>query len=208
MKIVFFGDSITDAGKCEDYYNYSYGHGFLGFIAGELLYEDPYGYEILNRGICGNRIVDLYARLQPAVWNEKPDVLSILVGVNDIYHEVKRGTGVPLKRFEKVYRAMIEETVERFPDIKIILCEPFILKGTSTEPFFEQLKEIYEYAKVVKNLAEEYGLFFLPLQEKLDQKAEEFSPECWLWDGVHPTRAGAKLIADEWLKLFKNSVSV
>ena len=57
-----------------------------------------------------------------------------------------------------------------------------------------------------QKLAEEYNLYFLPLQEMLDKKAEEYAPECWLWDGVHPTRAGAKLIADEWLKLYKEKI--
>lgn len=74
---MFFGDSITDAGKREDYYNYTYGYGYLEFIAGELLSKNPIGFEILNSGISGNRIVDLYARIKPAVWNLQPDVLSI-----------------------------------------------------------------------------------------------------------------------------------
>ena len=206
MKIVFFGDSITDAGKNLNYYNYSYGHGFLGFIAGNLLSENPLKYEILNRGNSGNRIVDLYARIQKDVWAEEPDVLNILIGVNDLWHQIEANNGVKLPRFEKVYRSIIEETIEQFPKIKIILCEPFILKGTVTEKQFEQYQEIREYAKLVKRLSEEYGLLYLPLQEMLDQKCEEFPPECWLWDGVHPTRAGAKIIADEWLKLFHSEI--
>ena len=206
MKIVFLGDSITDAGKREDYRDYSYGHGFLGFVAGELLSLDPLGYEIVNRGISGNRSVDLYARLQPHVWKEAPDVLSILVGVNDVWHEIVHQNGVPIRRFEKVYRAIIEETQEALPDVRIILCEPFVLSGTATAEHLAEFAAVRQYAEVVRALAEEYGLHFLPLQETLDQKAKEFPPACWLWDGVHPTRAGAKLIADEWLALFKKEI--
>lgn len=206
MKIVFFGDSITDAGKREDLVNYSYGHGYLGFIAGELLSENPSKYRILNRGISGNRIVDLYARIKESVWNEKPDVLSILIGVNDVWHEIFHGRGVALERFEKVYRAIIEETRAQLPNTKTILCEPFVLRGEVTAERFDEFSEVRKYAEVVKKLSDEYGLYFLPLQKMLDEKSKEFPPECWLWDGVHPTRAGAKLIADEWLKLFKQEI--
>lgn len=206
MKIVFFGDSITDAGKCEEYYEYTYGQGFLGFIAGTLLSQDPMKYKIINRGIGGNKIVDLYARLKYHVWNEEPDVLSILIGVNDLWHDLFHSQGVEIGRYEKVYRALIEETLERFPKMKIILCEPFILKGESTAPKYEEFLAIKDYAQVVEKLAKEYGTYFLPLQNLLDEKAKEYPPECWLWDGVHPTRAGAKIIADEWLKLFNNEI--
>ena len=108
-----------------------------------------------------------------------------------------------LNKFEKVYRAIIEETLELLPSIRVILCEPFILKGEATSGKFEQFSIIKEYAKVVKKLAKEYGLYFLSLQETFDKKEEEFPSECRLWGGVHPTRYGAKLIADEWLKLYK-----
>ena len=206
MKIVFFGDSITDAGKNESYVAYSYGQGYLGFIAGELLSQNPQKYQIFNRGCSGHRIVDLYARIQPHVWNEWPDVLSILIGVNDVWHEIMNHNGVDIKRFEKVYRAIIEETLERLPDIKIILCEPFVLEGTATREHYEEFCAVKAYAKVVKRLAEEYGLYFLPLQKVLDDKAKLYASEYWLWDGVHPTRGGAKVIADEWLRVFKREI--
>lgn len=206
MKIVFFGDSITDACKIVEFKEYSYGNGFLGFVAGNLLSENPLKYEIINKGISGNRTVDLYARIQKDVWEEKPDVLNILIGINDLWHQITAQNGVKIARFEKVYRSMIEETLEILPNVKIILCEPFVLKGEATENEFEKYQEVREYAKIVKKLAEEYNLFYLPLQELLDKKSEEYAPECWLWDGVHPTRAGAKIIADEWLSLFKKEI--
>lgn len=82
--------------------------------------------------------------------------------------------------FEKVYRAIIEETLELLPSIRIILCEPFILKGEATSEKFKEFSIIKEYAKIVKKLAKEYGLYFLPLQVMFDKKAEEFPSECWL----------------------------
>ncbi len=208
MKIVFFGDSITDAGRNRehDHNIYDYGHGFVKFIAGELISENPVGYEIYNRGISGNRIVDLYARVKADVWNLQPDVLSILIGINDIWHEIGNQNGVDIVRFEKVYRMMLEDTLARLPNVKLILCEPFVLVGTATAEKMSQFLEIKEYAKVVKKLANEFGAYFLPLQEKLEKLAVKYSPELYLTDGVHPNTAGAKLIAGEWLTLYKKEI--
>ena len=207
MKILFFGDSITDAGRDRsgDFGLTSYGHGYVKFAAGELLGKDPAGYEIVNRGISGNRIVDLYARIKVDCWNVEPDVLSILIGVNDVWHEVGQKNGVELDRLEKVYRMLLEDTKKRLPNVKIVLCEPFVLKGSATAERYDEFLQVYEYAKVVKKLAEEYGLYFLPLQEKLSEAAKS-GAEYYLSDGVHPAMAGAKLIADEWLKLFREKI--
>ena len=116
MKILFFGDSITDASRERetDFGLKSYGFGYVRAIAGNLLLDNPNKYEIINRGIGGNRIVDLYARIKKDLWNEKPDFLNILIGVNDVWHEIANQNGVDIVRFEKVYRTIIEETKERY----------------------------------------------------------------------------------------------
>lgn len=208
MKILFFGDSITDAQRerSGDHGLTNYGHGFVKFIAGELLLEDPQGYEIYNRGISGNRIVDLYARVKADCWNLQPDVLSILIGVNDVWHELYGANGVDLERFERTYRLLIEDTLKRLPNVKIVLCAPFVLYGTATQEKYEQFLEVYEYAKAVRKLAKEYGFPCLDVQEKLTERANATDSKYYLADGVHPAVAGAKLIADEWLKLFKEQV--
>ena len=207
MKILLYGDSITDASRIreEEYCPGAHGYGYARMITNELMGTDPYKYQVLNRGISGNRITDLYARVKGDVWNHQPDVLSILVGVNDVWHEISHGDGTELDRFEKIYRALIEETKERLPNIKILLMEPFVTEGTATTPQMDRFSAVKEYAKVVKKLADEYGLFFLPLQEKMEACHEKF-PEYCTSDGVHPHVAGAKVIADEWLKLFREKV--
>lgn len=207
MKILFFGDSITDMGRKrgDDGHIYSYGNGYVYLVASELFSKEPGKYEIINRGISGNRIVDLYARIKADVWNEKPDCLSILIGVNDVWHELSENpNGVGLERWEKVYRMLIEDTKRHLPDTRIILCEPFVLHGSATdfEDRYEKFANVYGYAKVAKKLAKEYGLEFVALQEKFNQKAEEYGAQYYLYDGVHPDVAGAKLIATEWLKVF------
>jgi len=208
MKILFYGDSITDASRNRQAESgpSSLGYGYVRDIAGAIYGEDPLKHEIINRGISGNRIVDLYARIKGDFWNLKPDLISILIGVNDVWHEINYQTGVEIDRFEAMYRMLIEDTKKVLPDLKIILCEPFVLKGRATEEKYEEFLYTKEYAKVVKKLAEEYGLYFLPLQEKLDEKAKLYGDTAYLADGVHPDVAGAKLIADEWVALFKKEI--
>ena len=84
--------------------------------------------------------------------------------------------------------------------------EPFVLKGSATEENFDEFIKVKEYAAVVEKLAKEYGAYFLPLQKKMDEAAERLGAEYVLYDGVHPSVAGAKLIADEWLGLFYEKV--
>ncbi len=208
MKIEFLGDSVTDAGRNRENLEHfsAIGMGFVRQVAGSLLAESPDGYEIINRGIGGNRIVDLYARIKADCWNLEPDVLNILIGVNDVWHEINYQNGVDVERFERVYDMLIEDTQKRLPNTKIVLCEPFILLGSATAERYEEFLAVKEYAKVVKRLAEKYGLAFLPLQEKFDEVAKTHDAKYYLSDGVHPSIAGATLIANEWLKLFRNEV--
>ena len=172
-------------------------------IALDLIGENPEKYEIVNRGISGNRVVDLYARIKVDCWNHNPDVLSILIGVNDVWHEVSHQNGVELDRFENIYRIMLKETKERFPNIKLMILEPFVLCGTATEASFEKFKDVYKYAAVAKKLAEEFDAKFIPLQKMFDEEAEKHGVATCLTDGVHPNAYGARLIAKEWIKAFK-----
>lgn len=212
IKIVLYGDSITDMDRIREPNSgvRSYGFGYPFFIAGELFAENPNRYDIINNGISGNRVVDLYARIKRDVWNCEPDVLSILIGINDVWHDLKPNglaNGVDIETYEKFYRMIIEDTVKRFPDIKIILLEPFYLKGSATAERYDFFQRVKEYAKIVKKLAGDYGLAFVELQNKFDLAAEKFGAEKYLYDGIHPDVAGAKLIADEWLKTFRNVIN-
>ena len=205
MKILLVGDSITDMGRdrdCGDVSPWSFGKGYPFILESKFSEKDPLKQQLINRGISGNRIVDVYARVKSDIWNIAPDVMSILIGVNDVWHEIEQKNGVEIDRFEKVYRMLIEDTKKVLPNLKIMLLEPFVLKGVSTTEKFDQFLQVFEYAKVVKKLAEEYGLIFIPLQEEFDRQAEKVGEETLLYDGVHPTIAGSTLIANEWLKGF------
>lgn len=209
MKIVFFGDSITDMLRnyeAAPYSAYAFGQGYVFLATAELTAKYPKKFEILNRGIGGNRTVDLYQRIKCDVWNHNPDVISILIGVNDVWHEIARQNGVELDRFEKVYRMIIEDTLKVLPNVKFMLVEPYVLEGISTKEEIDKFKEVYKYAEVVKKLANEYDCVFVPLQEKFNSLAEKYGADCYMKDGVHPDPAGAKVIADEWLDAFYKKV--
>lgn len=208
MKILFIGDSITDMGRCRTT-NYQYdslGFNYTFFVAGELGVKSPNQYQILTRGISGNRIVDLYARFKADALNDHPDVISVLIGVNDVWHGITSNNGVPLDIYERFYNMLIDDAHRDYPHIKFMILEPFFLKGSATEEYFEQFKQVYEYANVAEKVARRKGCVFVPLQKMFSEKAERDGGETYLYDGVHPTIAGAKLIADEWLQCFEKKI--
>ena len=207
MKILFFGDSVTDAKRNrESSENDRLGTGYVMQIAGSLCLENPMKYEIVNRGNGGERIVDLYARIKLDVWNEKPDVLTIFEGINDISHEIYYCNGVELERWAHIYRTMLEETKMRLPNTKIIVVEPIVLHGEIPNRNFAEFEKLWTYRSVLKQIAKEYGAFYLSLQSVMEEKAGQYGDNMLLFDGVHPTVYGAKIIAEEWLKLFYKKI--
>lgn len=200
MKIIFFGDSITDMGReYESDGVTGYGVGYVLLAAADIKRKFPKA-KILNRGISGNRVVDLYSRVKCHVWNEEPNILSILIGVNDVWHGERNG--VEIDRFEKVYRMLLEDTLKVLPKVKIILCQPFFIKGSETLKCYDCFLQVKEYAAVVEKLAKEFSLPFLPLQEVFDEALKKYDGEDIIPDGVHPNELGARLIADAWMDEF------
>lgn len=202
--ILFQGDSITDAGRSREDDNNT-GLGYPTLVKGELGFEQPGDFTFINRGISGNRVVDLYARMKIDIINLKPDVMSILIGVNDVWHEVERQNGVAAEKYEKIYSMLIEEIKEALPDIKIMILEPFVLKASATEKEWDAFHtEVLKRAEKAKAIAEKYELPFIPLQDKFDRAEKLMPANYWLRDGVHPTTMGHELIKREWIKTFKS----
>lgn len=210
MKILFLGDSITDMSRnreTEFFYN-SYGFAYPLFVEGELSTKHPHQYEVLNKGISGNRVVDLYARIKIDCWNHTPDVISIFIGVNDVWHGLFEGigNGVDIERFEKVYRMLIDDTRKVLPNAKFILVAPFFLEGSATNDRMDEFINIYKYADVVRKIANDYGFPIVDLQAKFTSLAEKNGASYYLYDGVHPTIAASKIIADEWIEVFTSHI--
>ena len=203
--IVFQGDSITDFGRTREEGSLSslLGYGYANLAASRWLCDEPgRGLNFINRGISGNRVVDLSARWKADTLNFQPDLISILIGVNDVWHEFARRNGVEANRYEEVYRMLLKWTKEVLPDVKLLIMEPFLLTvAARTEPDFRA--EVELRAAAAKRVAAEFGAAFLPLQKTFDDACKRAPAEHWLYDGVHPAPAGHQLIADLWLETAK-----
>lgn len=210
-RILFQGDSITDVKRMRENDNFR-GMGYPTLVSARLGFEHPEQYEFINRGVSGDRVVDLLARMRRDILNIKPDVMSILIGVNDVWHEFPGKDGVPADLYEAVYDMLIREVKAVLPKIKIMILEPFVLKGSGTQENWDVFRsEVEERSKKAKKIAEKYDLTFVPLMKKFDDLQNIAPAAYWLMDGVHPTAAGHELIAREWVKAFAgcfNQVSV
>ena len=218
--ILFQGDSITDCGRLrsdtDNFFVKAYnkflkktplGGGYPSFVAEELKGD----YIFVNRGVSGDRVPDVYARIVRDIIKVKPDVISILVGVNDIWHGFDWNNGTGIERYEKVYTMLVEELLSELPDTKIMLMEPFVLEGTATsnrEGQPDRLEKfrngIDDLSDIVKTIANKYNLIFIPLQKQLSMAAEKEGAKNILSDGVHPTAKGHEIIKNEWIKAFES----
>ncbi|MBN8219113.1 MAG: SGNH/GDSL hydrolase family protein [Spirochaetes bacterium] len=198
--LLFQGDSITDCGRARDAAgpNGGLGGGYASLIAARLLAAHPEkNLSIYNRGISGNRILDLAARIRGDVINLKPDVLSILIGVNDTWHEFNYQNGVPVPKYQRLYREFLAEVRAALPKARFVLCEPFVLScGVVTGAW---VAEMNERRAVVAGLAKEFDAVWVPFQTLFDDSLRQAPPAYWAADGVHPTLAGHQRMADQWL---------
>jgi lysophospholipase L1-like esterase len=200
--ILFQGDSITDCGRNREAAVNTPGHmgnGYVNLITSELLGCNPAAnYTCINKGISGNRVVDLYARWKVDALNWNPDFISILIGVNDVWHEIGGHNGVEADRFEQVYRMLLSWTKQVLPNVKLLIMEPFALKSEVVDDAF--IAEVRVRAAIAEKMAKEFNAVYLPLHDMLTAAAEKAAPGYYSGDGVHPSLAGNKLIADAWLK--------
>lgn len=199
MRILFQGDSITDCLRSSYDSGAFMGSGYPCLIQADLCLERT-DLEVLNCGISGNRVTNLLARWKKDCINLKPDVLSILIGVNDVWHELSAQQGVDAELFEETYRVLLRYTRRMLPETRIILLGAYLTHGTATDG--EQWDTFHEETAlrnaITHRLADEFGLEFLNLQTVFDEACEKLPPEHWTQDGVHPTAAGHRLIANAW----------
>ena len=201
-RLLFIGDSITDMNRDRrantSDQNHLLGHSYVFLLAARLGVDTP-GLEFINRGISGNTVKDLSARWQNDAIAENPDVLTVLIGVNDSRKDVA------LEDYEAGYRNLLTASRKANPQLKIVLLDPFILKvdGKSAARDLEERRaRVDAYRGAVARLAEEFGAIHLRTQGLFDRaSAPPSSPAYWLWDGIHPLPQGHELIAREWLTL-------
>lgn len=202
-RILFQGDSLTDSSRSkEDAHNK--GCGYATMVSGSLGADFPGEYEFINRGVAGNKIVDLMSRVEYDVIDVKPDYLSILVGGNDIAKEVMYKTDAGAKRFETLYNLYIEEIKGALPDVKIMLLGTFLFKGTGTEKQFDEyINQARLFCAATKRVAERHNLIYIPLLEVMEEASKKAPDSYWSYDGWHPNSCGHELIKREWLKGFE-----
>lgn len=209
--ILFEGDSITDAGRARGAGDVApspnqidtLGYGYAGKLGADILANNPgRGIQVYNRGVSGNRVTDMRDRWQSDCMDIRPDLLSILIGVNDTWHGVASGVpanGVGLKEFDVVLRKLIADTYTALPDLTLVICEPFTTEaGAVLEMNFHP--DIDDRRAIVASVAEDVGAVFVPFQQMFDELCEQAPPEYWARDGVHPSPAGHEMMARFWLK--------
>lgn len=201
--ILFQGDSITDAGRNRQQADvpnelWALASGYAGKTAGKLLsaYPDK-ELQIFNRGISGHRITDLYARWRKDAINVKPDILSILIGINDLWHGFKRDDGVEAPRFDQVYRMLLDYTREQLGDIQLVLCTPFITPAGDIDDRWPPA--LAERQAIVKAIAKDYNAIVVDFGRLFEQLLDEAPAAYWAPDGVHPSPAGHERMSETWL---------
>ncbi len=228
--VLFSGDSITDGnrGKSMDC-NHIMGHGYQYIVASRLALDNAENMpKFINRGYSGENAEGLLEKWQADVIDNKPTVLSILVGVNDGGYGYfdKIPPSEAANRHETNLRSILETTRKELGDIKIVVCEPFYFpldksdysyrntphvdgveapfkRPDSNDPedsvaYRDETNRLIRAA--TKKLADEFGCVFVPLYDKIKENAERSRMEYFIWDGTHPSIAGHMIIAEEWLK--------
>ena len=203
-KILFQGDSITDWFRSKERDDVL-GSNYATMVSGELGLKFPNKYEFVNRGVSGNRSIDILARTQKDIITLKPDYMSVLVGINDVWHGFDWNNGVSAKNYQIYYNMLISEVKENLPNIKIMIMEPFVLDGTVTENRWQIFRnEVELRAELSREIAQKHNLVFVPLQKQFDEATEKAPVEYWLYDGVHPTAAGHQIIKNAWIDAFSS----
>jgi lysophospholipase L1-like esterase len=202
--VLFQGDSITESARTKRKENTpndpeSLGSGYVLLAAGALLDEYSNIRPIIyNRGISGNKVFQLAERWDKDCIELKPNLISILVGVNYFWNIPDGAYKGALEIYQNDYLALLERTKKALPEVTLVICEPFALKcGVVNQKWFPAFDG---YRDAAKKVAAEFKTIFVPFQSAFDKVVENSPPQYWAADGVHPTLAGSHLMAKTWLK--------
>ncbi len=206
--ILLQGDSITDSGRNKasttPNTTATLGNGYALAVAGELLLKNPdMDLKFFNKGISGNKVYQLAERWQTDCIDIKPNILSVHIGVNDFWHTLTNGYKGTVQTYIDDYRKLLDTTKSKLPDVKLIICEPFGVLGVKAVdknwyPTFNLFRSAAE------SLAIQYDAPFVPYQAAFDKAIKQAPPVYWTPDGVHPSVAGAALMAQTWLEVIKS----
>lgn len=199
-RLLFQGDSITDMnwGRNQNDRNHYLGHSYAFLIAARLGIEMAKSQlDFYNRGISGHTVADLRKRWQKDAIDMEPDLLSILIGTNDV------GRGVAVDAFESDYRYILDASREANPELRLVLLDPFVLQSgrlKQEQAWIPRRAATDKLGAVVARLAKDYDAVHIKTQDIFDSAAKAVNPEHWVWDGVHPLPQGHELIARNWIQ--------
>lgn len=202
-RLLFQGDSITDMkwGRNQADRNHYLGHSYVYLIAARLGVDLPEAeLDVYNRGMSGHKVGDLRKRWQKDAIEMKPDLLSVLIGVNDVG---RNQDGVDVEKWEEDYRFILEASRKENGQLRLVLLDPFVLSSGRFENagvYGKWRTQVERLIPIVENLARDFEAVHVRTQEIFDAAAKEVSPQHWLWDGVHPLPQGHELIARNWLQ--------
>jgi lysophospholipase L1-like esterase len=205
--ILFQGDSITDAGRKKENMDANnpsaLGSGYAMIAGSELLFKYPEkNLKVYNKGISGNKVYQLAERWDADCLQLKPDVLSILIGVNDYWHKHDGKYNGTIEIYRKDFKALLERTKKALPNVKLIIAEPFAVPDVKAVDK-TWYPEFPEYQKAAREMATQFDAAFIPFQSVFDKAIKSVPGSYWTPDGVHPTLAGAQLMAHAWLEVVK-----
>ncbi len=196
--IIFFGDSITEAAVNPG--------GYIIKLDSILTVKGKHElYDLMGSGISGNKVYDLYVRMEDDVLRKEPDVVVIYIGVNDIWHKRTSGTGTDADKFENIYQAIIKKLKAK--NIQVVLCTPAAI-GEKTDFSNAQDGDLNEYSKIIRNLAQKNNLALVDLRKSFLEYGHKHNPEnkfsgILTTDGVHLNAGGNRLVAEEMWKIIK-----
>ncbi|RQO74440.1 lysophospholipase [Pedobacter sp. KBW06] len=205
--ILFQGDSITDAGRNRDNRDFNQagalGRGYAFLAASELLNKHAdKNLKIYNRGVSGNKIFQLAERWDKDCLEIKPNILSLLIGVNDYWHKHNGSYTGTLQSYEDDFRALLNRTKQALPDVKLIIAEPFAVNNISAVDR-TWYPEFDHYRFAAQRVASDFGAVWIPFQKVFNGAQKKAPGIYWTTDGVHPSMAGSQLMAKEWLEAIK-----
>lgn len=202
--ILFQGDSITDAGRSRDETGFNnpkaLGTGYAMLTAVQLLEEyAEMNLKIYNKGISGNKVYQLAERWDKDCLELKPDVLSILIGVNDFWHKLNGNYNGTIEIYRNDFNALLDRTLQALPNVKLVICEPYAVPGVKAvnEKWFP---DFYEYQKAAREISDKFGAIFVPFQSAYDEAIKRAPASYWTGDGVHAALPGAQMMAEAWLE--------
>lgn len=202
--ILFQGDSITDAGRSKKVVlpntTTGMGSGYAMLSASKLLLKHPAkNLTFFNRGISGDKVFQLRDRWEAECLQLKPSVLSILIGVNDYWATNKHAYTGTIETYHNDFKALLELTFKSLPEVKVIIGEPFALRGVK-EVDDSWYPEFNKFRQVARDLSDQFNTGFIPYQSIFDKATQVKPGSYWTTDGVHPSLAGAALMSNAWLE--------